>query len=55
MESAAPLSTQDFNEGKSKPFGSSDIRFVTKGKALSFKQTEAEILFNHQFIGSGFT
>ena len=34
MESAAPLSAQGFNEGKGKPFGSSDIRFVRKGSIL---------------------
>jgi alpha-L-fucosidase len=34
IESAAPLSAQGFNEGKGKPFGSEDIRFVTKGKTL---------------------
>ncbi|KEQ29567.1 alpha-L-fucosidase [Pedobacter antarcticus 4BY] len=34
MESAAPLSAQGFNEGKGKPFGSSDIRFVKKGAIL---------------------
>ncbi|MBB2145154.1 alpha-L-fucosidase [Pedobacter sp. LMG 31464] len=34
MEAAAPLSGQGFNEGKGKPFGSADIRFVTKGKTL---------------------
>ncbi|WP_276091391.1 alpha-L-fucosidase [Pedobacter sp. JY14-1] len=34
MESAAPLSAQGFNEGKGKPFGAEDIRFVTKGKVL---------------------
>lgn len=34
IESAAPLSAQGFNEGKGKPFGPEDIRFVTKGKAL---------------------
>jgi len=30
MEAAAPLSAQGFNEGKGKPFTSSDIRFTTK-------------------------
>lgn len=34
IESAAPLSAQGFNEGKGKPFGSSDIRFVKKGSIL---------------------
>lgn len=34
MESAAALSAQGFNEGKGKPFGSSDIRFVKKGSIL---------------------
>ncbi|MEJ2884794.1 alpha-L-fucosidase [Pedobacter sp. GR22-6] len=34
MESAAPLSAQGFNEGKGKPFGASDIRFVKKGQVL---------------------
>lgn len=34
MESTAPLSGPGFNEGKGKPFGSSDIRFVTKGNIL---------------------
>jgi len=34
MESAAPLSAQGFNEGKGKPFGASDIRFVKKGPVL---------------------
>ncbi|MES2377865.1 MAG: alpha-L-fucosidase [Bacteroidota bacterium] len=33
-ESAAPLSAQGFNEGRGKPFGAEDIRFVTKGKIL---------------------
>ena len=31
---AVPLSAQGFNEGKGKPFGSQDIRFVTKGPVL---------------------
>jgi alpha-L-fucosidase len=34
IESAAPLSAQGFNEGKGKPFGPADIRFVVKGKTL---------------------
>lgn len=34
IESAAPLSAQGFNEGKGKPLGAEDIRFVTKGKIL---------------------
>ncbi|RKR85104.1 alpha-L-fucosidase [Mucilaginibacter gracilis] len=34
MELAAPLSAQGFNEGKGKPFTSSDIRYTTKGKML---------------------
>lgn len=34
LESAAPLSAQGFNEGKGKPFGPADVRFVTKGKTL---------------------
>jgi alpha-L-fucosidase len=32
--SAPGLSAQGFNEGKGKPFGAQDIRFVTKGKVL---------------------
>ena len=32
--SAAQLSAQGFNEGKGKPFGAQDIRFVTKGAVL---------------------
>jgi alpha-L-fucosidase len=31
---AAALSAQGFNEGKGKPFGPEDIRYVTKGKML---------------------
>jgi alpha-L-fucosidase len=34
MASAAPISAQGFNEGKSKPFTSSDIRFTAKGDAV---------------------
>jgi alpha-L-fucosidase len=34
QESAAVLSAQGFNEGKGKPFGASDIRFVRKGPTL---------------------
>jgi alpha-L-fucosidase len=34
METAAPISNQGFNEGKNKPFTSSDIRFTTKGDAI---------------------
>jgi alpha-L-fucosidase len=34
QEGAAALSAQGFNEGKGKPFGSEDIRYVTKGKTL---------------------
>jgi alpha-L-fucosidase len=34
LASAAPLTAQGFNEGKSKPFGAQDIRFVTKGEVL---------------------
>lgn len=34
IEAAAPLNAQGFNEGKGKPFGAQDIRFVTKGKTL---------------------
>ncbi|TSJ36491.1 alpha-L-fucosidase [Mucilaginibacter corticis] len=34
IESAAPLSAQGFNEGKGKPFGAADIRFVKKDKTL---------------------
>ncbi|WP_214072970.1 alpha-L-fucosidase [Mucilaginibacter sp. dw_454] len=34
MESTAPLSAQGFNEGKGKPFGAADMRFVTNGKTL---------------------
>ncbi|WP_204376036.1 alpha-L-fucosidase [Hymenobacter coccineus] len=34
QESAAALSAQGFNEGKGKPFGPQDIRYVTKGKIL---------------------
>jgi alpha-L-fucosidase len=34
IENAAPLSAQGFNEGKGKPFMSSDIRFTTKGDQL---------------------
>ncbi|ASU34566.1 alpha-L-fucosidase [Mucilaginibacter xinganensis] len=34
IDSAAPLSAQGFNEGKGKPFASSDIRFTTKEKIL---------------------
>lgn len=34
IESAAPLSAQGFNEGKGKPFGPSDVRFVRKGTIL---------------------
>ncbi|MES2827138.1 MAG: alpha-L-fucosidase [Bacteroidota bacterium] len=34
MESTAPLSAQGFNEGKGKPFGAADVRFVKKGSIL---------------------
>ncbi len=34
IESAAPLSAQGFNEGKGKPFGAADMRFVKKDKTL---------------------
>jgi alpha-L-fucosidase len=34
MEDAAPISAQGFNEGKNKPFSSSDIRFTAKGDAV---------------------
>jgi alpha-L-fucosidase len=34
QENAAALSAQGFNEGKGKPFGAEDIRYVTKGKTL---------------------
>jgi len=34
IESVAPLSAQGFNEGKGKPFGPADIRFVVKGNTL---------------------
>ncbi|MBC6612012.1 alpha-L-fucosidase [Hymenobacter sp. BT507] len=34
QENAAALSAQGFNEGKGKPFGAEDIRYVTKGKVL---------------------
>lgn len=34
LENAAPLSAQGFNEGKGKPMGAEDIRFVTKGDVL---------------------
>lgn len=34
QEAAAALSAQGFNEGKGKPFGPEDIRYVTKGKTL---------------------
>jgi alpha-L-fucosidase len=34
QEGAAALSAQGFNEGKGKPFGAEDIRYVTKGKTL---------------------
>lgn len=34
MEAVAPLYMQGFNEGKNKPFGAADFRFVTKGKVL---------------------
>lgn len=34
IESAAPLSAQGFNEGKGKPFGAQDMRFVKKDKTL---------------------
>ncbi len=34
IENAAPLSKQGFNEGKGKPMGAEDIRFVTKGDVL---------------------
>ncbi|MDP4261255.1 MAG: alpha-L-fucosidase [Bacteroidota bacterium] len=34
LENAAPIRAQGFNEGKGKPLGATDIRFVTKGDAL---------------------
>jgi len=34
QQAAAALSAQGFNEGKGKPFGAEDIRYVTKGKML---------------------
>lgn len=34
LENVAPLSAQGFNEGKGKPMGAEDIRFVTKGDVL---------------------
>jgi len=34
LAGTAPLSAQGFNEGKNKPFGAQDIRFVTKGEVL---------------------
>jgi alpha-L-fucosidase len=34
QQAAAALSAQGFNEGKGKPFGAEDIRYVTKGKTL---------------------
>ncbi|TVT43371.1 alpha-L-fucosidase [Hymenobacter setariae] len=34
QQAAAALSAQGFNEGKGKPFGPEDIRYVTKGKML---------------------
>lgn len=34
LESAAPLSTQGFNEGTGKPYGPADIRFNKKGDVL---------------------
>jgi alpha-L-fucosidase len=34
QENAAALNAQGFNEGKGKPFGAEDIRYVTKGKTL---------------------
>ncbi|OUJ75337.1 alpha-L-fucosidase [Hymenobacter crusticola] len=34
QENAAALSAQGFNEGKGKPFGAEDIRYVVKGKTL---------------------
>lgn len=34
IESAAPLTAQGFNEGKGKPLGAEDIRFVIKGEVL---------------------
>ncbi|WP_324679035.1 alpha-L-fucosidase [Hymenobacter sp. GOD-10R] len=34
QEGAAALSAQGFNEGKGKPFGAEDIRYVTKGKII---------------------
>lgn len=34
LAGTAPLSAQGFNEGKNKPLGAQDIRFVTKGEVL---------------------
>ncbi|MFD1872666.1 alpha-L-fucosidase C-terminal domain-containing protein [Hymenobacter bucti] len=34
LAAPAALSAQGFNEGKGKPFGAEDIRYVTKGNAL---------------------
>jgi alpha-L-fucosidase len=34
LAGTAPLSAQGFNEGKNKPLGAQDIRFVTKGDVL---------------------
>jgi len=34
QQAAAALSAQGFNEGKGKPFGAEDIRYVMKGKTL---------------------
>jgi alpha-L-fucosidase len=34
QQAAAALSAQGFNEGKGKPFGAEDIRYVTKGNVL---------------------
>jgi len=34
MQSAAPISTQGFNEGKGKPFTAEDVRFVINGPTL---------------------
>jgi alpha-L-fucosidase len=34
QQAAAALSAQGFNEGKGKPFGAEDIRYVTKGNTL---------------------
>ncbi|MBO9153616.1 alpha-L-fucosidase [Chitinophaga sp. GCM10012297] len=34
MEGAAPIAEQGFNEGKGKPLGDADIRFITKGDVL---------------------